>query len=106
MESSFNENALVGNKLAMSQQCVSLGKAANSLLGCWALLASQIGDPCPLLSLGEAHLESWGPQCKKWLDILEQIQKRATKMIKEPEHFSYEVQAEKAWAVHYGEEKA
>lgn len=27
-------------------------------------------------------------------------------MIKEPEHFSYEVQAEKAWAVHYGEEKA
>ena len=40
------------------------------------------------------HLEScvqmWSPQCRRDMDLLECIQRRATKMIQEMEHLSYE----------------
>ncbi|KAK4814936.1 hypothetical protein QYF61_006291 [Mycteria americana] len=47
---------------------------------------------CP--SLVSAHLEYcilfWGPQHRKGMDLLEQVQRRAMKMIRGLEHLSYE----------------
>ena len=52
------------------------------------------GDPDPLLSPGETHLEFcvqfWAPQDKRDLELLDQVQWRATRMIKGLQHFSYQ----------------
>ncbi|KAK4826861.1 hypothetical protein QYF61_011898 [Mycteria americana] len=46
------------------------------------------------LMMVRTHLEYcvnfWSPQYKRDMDILERIQQRATKMVKELEHLSYE----------------
>ncbi|NXW12079.1 SMCA2 protein, partial [Fregetta grallaria] len=51
----------------------------------------------------------WGPQHKKDMDLLERVQRRATKMIRELKHLPCEVlssQAERVGVVQPGEEKA
>ena len=35
-------------------------------------------------------IQAWGPQDKKDAELLERVQRRATKMIRELEHLSYE----------------
>ena len=49
---------------------------------------------CPFTPLVRLHLEScvqlWSPQHRKDMDLLERVQRRATKMIRGLEHLSYE----------------
>ncbi|CAM4544601.1 unnamed protein product [Caretta caretta] len=83
----------VEKKLDMSQQCALVAKKANGILGCICRgIASRSRDVTfPLYS---THLEYcdqfWAPHYKKDVEKLENIQRRATKMIRGLEHMSYE----------------
>lgn len=82
---------LVGNKVAMSQQC-DAAKTATSLLGCirQGTACKRRKDPHPPFSTGEGHMECcaqcWAPWYKRSGDVLGQVLLKATKMIKDLEH--------------------
>ena len=87
---------MVDEKLNMSRQCALAAQKANHTLGCIKRsMASRSREGIlPLYSaLVRPHpeycVQLWSPQHEKDMDVLERVQRRATKIMRGLEHLSF-----------------
>ncbi|KGL78426.1 hypothetical protein N309_02039, partial [Tinamus guttatus] len=100
LESSSAERDLgimMDDKLTMRKQCGLVAKKARGILGCVKKSISSRSREVilPLYSaLVRLHLEYcvqfWAPQYKRDVELLERVQRRATRMMRGLEHLPYE----------------
>lgn len=99
LQSSLSEKdmgVLLNNKLTVNQQCALVAKKDQQHLG-WVRkkVTSDLksDNSSFVFSTGEATsvccVQIWALQCKRYMDLLEQVQWKSKKMIKGWEHLSY-----------------